>query len=58
MKKLHIFGDHVRFDYFFLIALFINMKNEIYYTILLFSAGLNKICCTKLDLLQDIRKFV
>ena len=39
---------------FFLIALFINMKN---YTILLFSGGLSKICCTKLDLLQDIRKF-
>ena len=30
------------------------MKN---YTILLFSGGLTKICCTKLELLQDIRKF-
>ena len=31
-----------------------NMKNN---TMLLFSGGLSKICCTKLDLLQDIRKF-
>ena len=31
------------------------MKN--YYTILLFFGGLSKICCTKLDLLQDIQKF-
>ena len=30
------------------------MKNG---TILLFSGSLSKICCTKLDLLQDIRKF-
>ena len=30
------------------------MKN---WTILLFSGSLSKICCTKLDLLQDIRKF-
>ena len=30
------------------------MKN---YTILLFFGGLSKICWTKLDLLQDIRKF-
>ena len=30
------------------------MKN---WTILLFSGSLTKICCTKLDLLQDIRKF-
>ena len=30
------------------------MKN---YTILLFSGGLTKICSTKLELLQDIRKF-
>ena len=30
------------------------MKN---YTILLFSGGLSKIDCTKLDLLQDIQKF-
>ena len=39
---------------FFLITLFMNMKN---WTILLFSGSLSKICCTKLDLLQDIRKF-
>ena len=39
---------------FFLIVLFIDMKN---YTILLFSVSLGKICCTKLDLLQNIRKF-
>ena len=39
---------------FFLITLFMNMKNG---TILLFSGSLSKICCTKLDLLQDIRKF-
>ena len=31
------------------------MKN---YTILLFSGDLPKICWTKLDLLQDIRKFL
>ena len=30
------------------------MKN---WTILLFSGSLSKICCTKLDLLQGIRKF-
>ena len=30
------------------------MKNG---TILLFSGSLSKICCTKLDLLQDIRQF-
>ena len=30
------------------------MKN---WTILLFSGSFSKICCTKLDLLQDIRKF-
>ena len=40
--------------FIFLIALFVNKKN---YTILLFSGGLSKICCTKLNLLQDIRKF-
>ena len=39
---------------FFLITLFMNMKN---WTILLFSGSLSKICCTKLDLLQDIQKF-
>ena len=39
---------------FFLITLFMNMKT---WTILLFSGSLSKICCTKLDLLQDIRQF-
>ena len=34
--------------------MFIDIKN---YTILLFSGNLSKICWTKLDLLQDIRKF-
>ena len=47
-----MFADNVRVD-FVLIALYINIKN---YTILLFSGGLSKICWTKPDILQDIRK--
>ena len=50
IKKFHVYADHVKFYYFFLITLLINIKS---YAILLFSGNLSKICCIKLDLLQN-----
>ena len=53
-KKNHTFADDVRIDYF--PYCIVHKYEEL--TILFFSGSLSKICCTKLDLLQDIQNFM